>query len=115
MFTNLCQSSPKQYLDKIIEWWYINNMSKISKILKGTVQKEKYSLRGIAKAVGIDHASLSRSLKDDGNPESRTVEKILDYLGYDLKLIKRKRTKPNSQSRSKRVSWLNGKYQRWGC
>jgi DNA-binding phage protein len=69
-------------------------MSMISKVLKGIIQKEKYSLRGIAKAIGIDHASLSRSLRDDGNPESRTVEKILDYLGYDLKFTKRKKVNP---------------------
>ena len=64
-------------------------MSKISKMLKRIIEKEGISNRGLARAIGIDHASLSRSLKDEGNPESRTVEKILDNLGYDLKFIKR--------------------------
>jgi DNA-binding phage protein len=75
-------------------------MSEISKMLKRIIEKESHSNRGLARAIGIDHASLSRSLKDDGNPESRTVEKILDYLGYDLKFVKRKRVK----SKPKKVS-----------
>jgi len=65
-------------------------MSKISKILKEIVQKEEVTIRGLARAVGIDHASLLRSLRENGNPESRTIEKILAHLGYDLKFIKRK-------------------------
>ena len=80
-------------------------MSKISKMLKKIIQKEGTSNRGLARAIGIDHASLSRSLKDDGNPESRTVEKVLDHLGYDLKFIKRKEVKPvkSKPSRSKLI------------
>ena len=35
----------------------------------------------------MDRSALYRSLKK-GNPEWKTVEKILDYLGYDLKLVK---------------------------
>jgi len=78
-------------------------VSKISKKLKGIIQKEKHSFRGIAKAIGIDHASLSRSLRDDGNPESRTVEKILDYLGYDLKFTKRKKVNPGKPKSLRRI------------
>lgn len=74
-------------------------------MLKQIIEKEGYSLRGMARAVGIDHASLSRSTKDNGNPESRTMEKVLDYLGYDLKFIKRKEAKPikSKPSRSKLI------------
>jgi DNA-binding phage protein len=75
-------------------------MSRISKMLKGIIEKENLSNRGLAKAIGIDHASLSRSLKDDGNPESRTIEKILDHLGYDLKFLKRKKVKPGKSKQS---------------
>ena len=77
-------------------------MSKISEMLKRIIEKEGLSIRGIAKAIGVDHASLSRSLKDGGNPESRTIEKILDYLGYDLKFIKRKEVKPRKPSGARR-------------
>lgn len=77
-------------------------MSKISGMLKRIIEKEGLSIRGMARAIGIDHASLSRSLKDDGNPESRTVEKILDYLGYELKLSKRKEAKPGKPRPSRK-------------
>ena len=66
-------------------------------MLKIIIEKEGTSNRGLARAIGVDHASLSRSLKDNGNPESRTIEKILDHLGYDLKFIKRKNFKPKSK------------------
>ncbi len=79
-------------------------MSKISKMLKKIIPKEGISNRGLARAIGVDHASLSRSLKDDGNPESRTVEKILDYLGYDLKFTKRKEVKPRKSKSKKEVT-----------
>ena len=65
-------------------------MSKISGMLKKIVNKEGVTIRGLARAIDVDHASLIRSLRDNGNPESRTIEKILDCLGYDLKFIKRK-------------------------
>ena len=70
-------------------------------MLKAIIEKDRASIRAIARAIGVDHASLSRSLKDDGNPESRTIEKILDYFGYDLKFIKRKEVKPIKPSKSK--------------
>jgi len=78
-------------------------MSKTSRMLREIIEKEGFFIRGMARAVGIDHASLLRSLRENGNPESRTVEKILDYLGYDLKFIKRKEAKPRKfkQSRSR--------------
>ena len=59
-------------------------------MLKEIVEKEKVSIRGLARAVGIDHASLIRSLRDGGNPESRTVEKIADHLGYEIRIVKSK-------------------------
>jgi len=83
-------------------------MSRISKMLKAIIEKDRAFIRAIARAIGVDHASLSRSLKDDGNPESRTIEKILDYFGYDLKFKKRREVKPKPKpSRSK------GKGGRW--
>ncbi len=68
-------------------------MVKISAMLKAIVEKERVTIRGLARAIGVDHASLIRSLRDTGNPESRTIEKVLDYLGYDLKFVKRKEVK----------------------
>ena len=77
-------------------------MSKTSRMLKVIIEKKGVSIRGIARAVGVDHASLLRSLRDEGNPESRTVEKVLDYLRYDLKFIKRKEVKSGKSKQSKK-------------
>lgn len=68
-----------------------NTMSNISRILREIIeQREGKSIKSVAKAIGVDHGSLYRALKDGGNPEGNTIEKILDYLGYDLKFIKQK-------------------------
>ena len=79
-------------LDKKNRLWYINTMLKISKMLREVIEKkEKTSIRRIAKAIEVDHGSLYRALRDGGNPEGKTIEKILDYLGYEIRFIKSKR------------------------
>lgn len=71
-------------------------MGKISKILREIIEeKEGKSIKSVAKAIGVDHGSLYRTLKNGGNPEGNTIEKILDYLGYNLKFVKRKDVKPS--------------------
>ena len=45
-------------------------------------------LRKVARDLGIDHASLYRSLTSD--PRLSTIQGIATFLGYDLTLIKRK-------------------------
>jgi DNA-binding phage protein len=52
--------------------------------------KEK-GLRKVARDLGIGHASLYRSLKDDSNIKLNRVKMILDYFGYELKIRKKKR------------------------
>lgn len=79
-------------------------MSRMSKILKRVIEKEGISNPGLARAIGVDHTSLSWSLKDNGNHESRTIEKILGYLGYDLKFVKRKEVKPVKPIQKEEVS-----------
>ncbi len=40
----------------------------------------------IAKELGIDRAGLYKSLAPDGNPSFKTVFKLLDILGFQLKM-----------------------------
>jgi DNA-binding phage protein len=70
-------------------------------MLKEIVEREGVTIRGLGRAIGVDHASLIRSLREGGNPESRTVEKILDHLGYDVKFSKRKEVKPGKSKSEK--------------
>jgi DNA-binding phage protein len=65
----------------------------IGRHLKEIIKKEKLTYRKIASDLGMDHGNLYRSLSDDANPEWKTIQKLLDYLGYDLKLTKRKEVK----------------------
>ncbi len=65
-------------------------MGKISKMLREIIEKrEKTSIRRVAKEIGVDHGSLYRALKNGGNPEANTIEKILDYFGYEIRMVKK--------------------------
>jgi hypothetical protein len=89
-------------LDKKNHVWYINTMLKISKMLKEVIEeKEKTSIRRIAKAIGVDHGSLYRALRDGGNPEGKTIEKILDYLEYEIHFTKSKKKEVKRVSTSR--------------
>jgi DNA-binding phage protein len=61
----------------------------IGKILLELIAKEGKSFRGTAIDLGVDRSSLYRSLKK-GNPQWNTIEKILDYLGYEIRIVKSK-------------------------
>ena len=65
-----------------------------------TLVNEK-GLRKVARELGIDHASLYRSLNSD--LRLSTIQAIADLFGYDLELVKRKEVKPiNSNPSSSR-------------
>lgn len=57
----------------------------------------------VAKAVGVDHASLYRSLADNSNLELKTMMKVLHYLGYEIRFVKsrRKEVKKDKSNLSK--------------
>ena len=76
----------------------------IGKILRDIIKEQKLTYRKIAQDLKIDHGNLYRSLRNGANPEWNTIKKLLDYLGYDLKLYKRKEVKPikSKPSRSRR-------------
>jgi probable addiction module antidote protein len=63
----------------------------IQKILKKIIEKEGTTPNAIAKAIGVDPASLYRSLRNGGNPEWKTIKKVLDHLGYEIRIIKSRR------------------------
>jgi DNA-binding phage protein len=53
--------------------------------------------------LGVDRASLYRSLKKGTNPRIDTIVKFLDHLGYRLQVVKTKKKakKPPSAKRGK--------------
>jgi hypothetical protein len=41
--------------------------------------------------------SLHRSLADGGNPEWNTIKKIVDHLGYEVKVVKKRKLDASTQ------------------
>ena len=63
----------------------IDTMKDIRQAIKEIV-KEKGSLRKVAGEVGIDHANLIRLMREGSDPRLKTIERIVDRLGYSLTL-----------------------------
>ena len=61
----------------------------IEQTLRDLVKQK--GLRKTAQDLGIDHASLYRSLKDGSNIKLERVKKLLDYLGYEIRIVKSKK------------------------
>ena len=66
--------------------------------------RQKGTIRKVAADLGMDHGNLLKILRKDANPGLRTVEKLADYLGHEIKLVRRKEVNPKKSkpSRSKR-------------
>ena len=48
-------------------------------------------LRKTAHDLGIDHASLYRSLRDGSNIKLERIKQLLDYFGYEIRFVKLKK------------------------
>jgi DNA-binding phage protein len=64
--------------------------------------KENSSVRRVSIELGMDRASLYRSLKKGTNPRIDTIEKFLNHLGYQLQVIKTKK-KPKKPIHQKKM------------
>ena len=70
---------------------YKSSMKAIGQQIKHALRKNKVSLYRVAKDLGIAKESLYRSLTNGGNPEWNTIKRIVDYLNYEVKLVKKTR------------------------
>ena len=79
------------------------SMKNIGLELRKLIKKEKASIYRIAEDFGVANESLYRSLAVGANPEWKRINQILEYLGYDIKFVKRKGVKKRkSESRAKK-------------
>jgi probable addiction module antidote protein len=62
--------------------------------------KKRSSVRRVSLELGVDRASLYRSLKKGTNPRIDTIMKFLNHLGYQLRVVK-VRPKRKKRIRSK--------------
>ena len=60
----------------------------IGKVIRELITKEGRSFRQTSIDLKVDRSTLHRSLKK-GNPEWKTIEKLLDYLGYEIRIFKK--------------------------
>ena len=58
--------------------------------LKDILTREGVSAYRVCKDLGLDKGQLSRFLNEKSNLTLVKIERIADYLGYDLQLVKRK-------------------------
>ena len=75
----------------------INISMALEELLRELVKGK--GLRKTARDLGIDQASLFRSLQNGSNLKLNRIETLLDYFGYDLIISKRKGVNPKKQSR----------------
>ena len=59
--------------------------------IRSLINKNRLTPYKVAKAIGVDHASLYRSLADDSNLELNTMMNVLNFLGYEIRFVKPKR------------------------
>jgi DNA-binding phage protein len=66
----------------------INTMEDIRKQIREII-REKGAIRKVAEEIGIAHGNLIRMLREGQDPRIKTIEKIVDRLGYSLTLKKK--------------------------
>jgi len=82
--------------------WYgvkLDTMKNVQQII-GEIIRKKGPIRKVAEEIGIDHANLIRILREGSDPRIKTIERIVDRLGYSLNL-KRKEVIKDKQGSSK--------------
>ena len=57
--------------------------------LKDILKREEVSAYRLCKDLGLDKGQVSRCLNGKQNLALDKVEKVADYLGYDLRWVKR--------------------------
>jgi DNA-binding phage protein len=59
--------------------------------IRELIKKSNLTPYRVAKAIGVDHGSLYRSLADGSNLELNTMIKVLNFLGYKIRFVKSKK------------------------
>ncbi len=67
-------------------------MKNVQQII-GEIIRKRGPIRKVAEEIGIDHANLIRILREGSDPRIKTIERIVDRLGYSLNLKRKEGTK----------------------
>jgi len=64
---------------------------KIQETIRQIIKAKKLTVYQVAKAIGVDHGNLYRSLSNGSNLELNTLMKVLAFLGYEIRFVKSKK------------------------
>jgi DNA-binding phage protein len=84
-------------------------MTTIQRKIREIIKQKKMSIYQVARGIGVDHANLYRSLRNGSNLELNTMMKVLDFLGYEIRL-----EKSSSKFKGKEVKSGKSKLERKG-
>jgi transcriptional regulator with XRE-family HTH domain len=59
--------------------------------LKEVMGREGISAYRVSKETGIEHSYISKILHDKIDPGTKTLKRILDVLGYEVRFVKPKK------------------------
>ncbi len=65
--------------------------------LKEILNREKVTAYRLCKDLMIDQGLLSRFFRGESNISWKNMERIADYLGYDITFVKRKRSRKGDE------------------
>ena len=77
----------------------LDTMKNVQQII-GEIIRKRGPIRKVAEEIGIDHGNLIRILREGSDPRIKTIERIVNRLGYSLNL-KRKEVTKDTQGLSK--------------
>jgi DNA-binding phage protein len=86
-------------LTRNIDGIKIDTMNDVRKKIREII-RTKGTIREVAEEIGIAHSNLIRMLRESQDPRIKTIERIVDQLGYSLTL-KRKEVTKDKQGPSK--------------
>jgi len=61
--------------------------------LKDIMKREKVTAYRVCKDLGIDHGNFWRFLHKNGSLSLKKFLQVVGYLGYDIKFVKRRRSR----------------------
>jgi len=65
--------------------------------LKNIMEREKVTAYRLCKDLGIDQGNFSKFLHKNGSLSLKRFLQVIGYLGYDVKIVKRRRSRKGSE------------------
>lgn len=65
-------------------------MQAIRERILAEMERRRLSMNGLAEGAGVPYSVVYHYLREGGSPAMSTVRKLLDYLGLDVRVVKRR-------------------------